>query len=64
MERVQMSERELRRGEVLSRIARGEIRVGNAAELMGVSYRQGKRLWKRYALSPETRPSSKLGSLA
>jgi hypothetical protein len=43
-----MSERELRRGEVLSRVARVEIKIGNAAELMRVSYRQGKRLWKRY----------------
>jgi len=43
-----MSRRELRRVEVLSRVKEGELKVVNAAELMGVSYRQGKRLWKRY----------------
>jgi transposase len=43
-----MSERELRRAAVLSRVAEGEWTVGEAAERMEVSYRQGKRLWKRY----------------
>ena len=43
-----MSQRELRRVEVLSRVKEGELKLVNAAELIGVSYRQGKRLWKRY----------------
>lgn len=43
-----MSERELRRVEVLSRVKEGELKLVDAAELMGVGYRQTKRLWKRY----------------
>ncbi len=43
-----MSRRELGRVEVLSRVKAGELKVVDAAELMAVSYRQGKRLWARY----------------
>ena len=48
MERIEMSLRELRRVEVLARVKSGELKVVDAASLVGVSYRQGKRLWKRY----------------
>jgi transposase len=43
-----MSKRELSRVEVLARVKSGQLRVVDAAVLIGVSYRQGKRLWKRY----------------
>src|ERR1035441_9428430 len=43
-----MSERELKRAAVLSRVAEGCWRLVQAAERMKVSYRQAKRLWKRY----------------
>ena len=43
-----MSAKELRRGEVLSRVKRGELKLTEAAELMELSYRQTKRLKKRY----------------
>ena len=43
-----MSKRELSRVEVLARVKRRELRVVDAAALMRLSYRQGKRLWKRY----------------
>jgi transposase len=43
-----LSKRELQRAGVLARVKAGELRVKDAAELMGVSYRQAKRLWKRY----------------
>jgi len=43
-----MSEQELRRAEVLSRVKAGEWKVVDAAELMRLSYRQAKRLWERY----------------
>lgn len=43
-----MSQRELKRVEVLSRVKEGELKLVDAAELMGVGYRQAKRLWKRY----------------
>ena len=43
-----MSAKELRRGEVLSRVKRGELRLTEAAQLLEVSYRQTKRLHKRY----------------
>jgi len=43
-----MSQRELRRVEVLSRVKSKELKVVDAASLIRVSYRQAKRLWKRY----------------
>ena len=43
-----MSQRELRRVGVLSRVASEELKLRDAAELMEVSYRQVKRLWQRY----------------
>jgi transposase len=43
-----MSQRELRRVEVLARVKSKELKVVDAASLVGVSYRQAKRLWKRY----------------
>lgn len=43
-----MSQRELERVEVLGRVRSERLRLVDAAVLMGVSYRQAKRLWKRY----------------
>jgi hypothetical protein len=43
-----MSRRELSRVEVLARVRSEELRVIDASQLMQVSYRQAKRLWKRY----------------
>jgi len=43
-----MSQEELRRVEVLARVLSGQLRVVDASRLLGVSYRQTKRLWKRY----------------
>ena len=43
-----MSGRELTRVEVLSRVKAGTLSLGSAATLMGVSYRQAKRLARRY----------------
>ena len=48
MGRIGMSQEELRRVEVLARVKSKELKVVDAASLVGVSYRQGKRLWKRY----------------
>ncbi len=48
MGRIGMSQRELRRVEVLARVKSKELKVVDAARLVGVSYRQAKRLWKRY----------------
>src|ERR1039458_3298744 len=47
MGRIGMSQRELRRVEVLARVKSKELQVVDAASLVGVSYRQAKRLWKR-----------------
>jgi predicted DNA-binding protein (UPF0251 family) len=46
--RVEMSRRELNRVEVLARVKSRHLRLVEAAAWMGVSYRQAKRLWKRY----------------
>ncbi len=43
-----MSKRELQRAGVLARVKAGELKLKHGAELMKVSYRQAKRLWKRY----------------
>src|SRR6202171_4669199 len=43
-----MSKRELRRVEVLARVRSQKLRIVDAGRLIGVSYRQAKRLWKRY----------------
>ena len=43
-----MSGRELGRVEILSRVKAGTLSLGSAATLMGVSYRQAKRLARRY----------------
>src|SRR5574337_451469 len=43
-----MSKRELGRVEVLARVGSKQLRVVDAGRLMRVSYRQAKRLWKRY----------------
>ena len=43
-----MSVRELKRHEVLGRVSRNEIGLRDAAAVMEVSYRQARRIWKRY----------------
>lgn len=43
-----MSKRELGRVEVLARVRSEQLLVVDASRLMRVSYRQAKRLWKRY----------------
>ena len=47
MERTALSEKEMAKAEALSRVKRGEAQLGEAAELMRLSYRQAKRLWRR-----------------
>src|SRR6266436_2604424 len=48
MGRIGMSQKELGRVEVLARVKSKELKVVDAANLVEVSYRQAKRLWKRY----------------
>ena len=48
MGRTALSKRELQRGGVLARVKAGELRVKDAAAVLKISYRQAKRLWKRY----------------
>src|SRR5258708_12577670 len=43
-----MSKKELGRVEVLARVRSKQLQVVDAGRLLGVSYRQAKRLWKRY----------------
>lgn len=56
MGRTALSKRELRRGGVLARVKAGDLRVKDGAELMGVSYRRAKRLWKRYQAGGAAEP--------
>jgi transposase-like protein len=48
MEFLRMSMVERQRAVWMSRVQRGEVRLKKACELMGVSYRQAKRIWRRY----------------
>src|ERR1700694_3403687 len=43
-----MSCKELRRAGILARVEGGELKLVDAAVLMGMSYRQSKRLARRY----------------
>ena len=43
-----MSSEELRRVEVLARVRSKQLQIVDASKLLHVSYRQAKRLWKRY----------------
>jgi transposase len=43
-----MSRKELRRAGVLARVESGELKLVNAAVMMGLSYRQSKRWGQRY----------------
>jgi transposase len=43
-----MSSKELRRVEVLARVRSKQLRIVDASKLLHVSYRQAKRLWRRY----------------
>src|SRR5262245_30837960 len=46
--RTPMSRWELTRVEVLARVKAKTLSLGTAAAMVGVSYRQIKRLWRRY----------------
>jgi hypothetical protein len=46
--RTGLSRKELSRVEVMGRVKAGSLRLGEAAELLELSYRQAKRIWARY----------------
>lgn len=48
MERTAMSLKEFDRGAVFERVGRGDLTLKDAAPLLRVSYRQAKRLYKRF----------------
>src|SRR5690625_2345486 len=48
METLQMSVKERRRLAVLSRVQEGELRLAAAADLLGISVRQAKRVYGRW----------------
>ena len=43
-----MSRRELERVEVMGRVGSGDLLLQDAAAMLGLSYRQTKRVWRRY----------------
>lgn len=45
-----MSEKELRRVEVFGQVSRQALRLSDVTEILRLSYRQVKRLWRRYRL--------------
>jgi len=48
METISMRRKERGRLEAMSRVKAGALSLGEAAELLRVSYRQVKRIWSRY----------------
>ena len=48
MDELRMSAKDRFRLDALGRVKRGELTVAAAAELMGLSLRQGRRAWKRF----------------
>src|SRR5260370_19295360 len=48
VKRTAMSSKELRRVEVFSQVSSRALRLVDAAEMLALSYRQTKRLWRRY----------------
>jgi transposase len=50
MAKLRLSAKERDRCEILSKVAKSSISLSRAADLLGVSYRQVLRLWKRYQL--------------
>ncbi len=49
MGKLRLSGEERQRVEVLSKVRKGGISLGKAAELLGLSYRQVLRIWQRYS---------------
>lgn len=43
-----MSQRERKRLEVMCQVTAGRLSLSTASELLGVGYRQAKRIWRRY----------------
>jgi transposase len=43
-----MSRRELERVEVMGRVAKRDLKLSDAAAVLELSYRQAKRVWRRY----------------
>jgi transposase len=70
MEMLRMSQGERRRLVVMSQVQAGKLKLGQASELLSVSYRQGKRIWARYQTEGDGgvvhrlrgRPSNRRGS--
>jgi transposase len=46
-----LSAEEVRRAGILNRVKEGTLKLTTAAQMMRISYRQAKRLWKRYRKS-------------
>ncbi len=48
MKRTARSSHELERVEVMGRVGSGDLKLSDAAVMLELSYRQAKRLWRRY----------------
>ena len=53
MESFVMSKRERKRLEVFSQVKSGKLTLAKASELLNLSYRQVKRIWRRYVESAD-----------
>jgi len=62
MDRIEMSERELRRLEVLSRVASGGLSQEQAGIELSLTSRQVRRLQRRYEAQGAAGPSGQVGA--
>jgi transposase len=51
METLLMSQKERARLTVMKQVQQEELRLVEASEILGLSYRQAKRVWRRYRLA-------------
>ena len=51
-----MNDKEWRPAEVLGRVQRGEWKLSETARMLEISYRQSKRIWRRYRSCRTIRP--------
>ena len=58
METLTMSRKERERMTILAGVKQGELTLVQAAPLMGLGYRQTKRVWRRYQDRKSTRLNS------
>jgi len=61
MKTITMSRKERDRLTIMAGVRKQELTLVQASELMGVGYRQSKRIWRRYQADGNAGPVHRLG---